>query len=116
MTHELARLTARGAEAEPVDHVVESDLEQPQQVLAGDALLAARHHVVVVELLFEHLVEAPRLLLFAQLQQVLGLLDAPAAVLARRVRAALDRAFVGEAALALEKELHAFAAALLALG
>ena len=113
---ELPRLTARSPETQPVDHVVEPDLEQTQEVLAGDALLTAGHDIVVVELLFEHLVEAPRLLLFAQLQQILGLLDAPAAVLARRVRPTLDRAFVGEAALALEKELHAFAPALLALG
>src|SRR6185312_16082033 len=38
------------------------------------------------------------------------------AVLARRIAAALDRALLGQTALALEKELHAFAAALLALG
>jgi len=37
-------------------------------------------------------------------------------VLARRVAAALDRALLGEAALAFEEELHALAAALLALG
>jgi len=36
-------------------------------------------------------------------------------VLTRRVRAPLDAALVGEAALALQEELHAFAAALLAL-
>jgi hypothetical protein len=65
VAHELASLTARRAEAQPVDHIVEPDLEQPQEVLAGDALLAAGHHVVVMELLFEHLVEASGLLLFA---------------------------------------------------
>src|SRR6185312_9305759 len=54
--------------------------------------------------------------LLAQLEQVLGLLDAAAAVVARRVAAALDRAFLGEAALALEEELHALAAAVAALG
>src|SRR5262249_53016043 len=48
------------------------------------------------------------------LEQVLGLLDAAAAVLPRRVAAALDRALLGQAALALEEELHALAAALLA--
>jgi hypothetical protein len=37
-------------------------------------------------------------------------------VLARRVRAALDRALLGQAALALEEELEAFPAALPALG
>src|SRR4029453_15978737 len=56
------------------------------------------------------------LLLLAQLQQVLGLLDPAAAVLARRIRAALDRALLGQAALTLQEELHALPAALLALG
>jgi hypothetical protein len=36
-------------------------------------------------------------------------------VLARWIAAALDRALLGQAALALEEELHALAAALLAL-
>src|SRR5262249_12474843 len=49
-------------------------------------------------------------------EQVLALLDAAAAVLSRRVAAALDRALLREAALALQEELHALAAALLALG
>jgi len=37
MAHELPRLTPRGAEAQPVDHVVEPGFEQTQEVLAGDA-------------------------------------------------------------------------------
>src|SRR6185503_7424760 len=45
----------------------------------------------------------------------LGLLDATAAVLARRVAATLDRALLGQAALALEEQLDALAAALFAL-
>src|SRR5918911_207064 len=67
--------------------------------------------VVGTELLLEQAVVATRLLLLPQLQQVLALLDAPAAVLARRVRAALDRALLRQAALALEEQLHALAAA-----
>jgi hypothetical protein len=41
---------------------------------------------------------------------------AAAAVVARRIVAALDAAFVGQAALALQEKLLALAAALLALG
>src|SRR5262249_12856232 len=67
------------------------------------------------ELRLEQAVVTPRLLLLAQLQQVLALLDAAAAVLARRIRAALDGALLGQAALALQEELHALPAALLAL-
>src|SRR5262249_20255382 len=61
-------------------------------------------------------VVAARLLLLAQLQQVFALLDPAAAVLARRIGAALDRALLGQAALALQEELHALAAADTALG
>ena len=111
MADELARLRARGGEAEAVDDVVETRLEHPQQLLARDAGAAGRLLVVVAELLLEQAVVAARLLLLAQLQQVLALLDAAAAVLTRRIRAALDRALLGEAALALEEELHALAAA-----
>src|SRR3954447_14483969 len=113
---ELARLAPGGRETETHEHVVEPRLQQPQEVLAGDSGLAARLLVVVGELPLEHAVVAPRLLLLAQLQAVLGLLLAPAAVIAGRVRAPLDAALVREAALALEEELHALAAALLALG
>ena len=113
---ELAGLAPRGGEAEPDQHVVEAGLEQPQQVLAGDAVLPRSLVVVGAELFLQHLVVAARLLLLAQLHPVLGLPHAPAAVLAGRVGAALDAALVGEAALALEEELLALAAALLALG
>src|SRR3954469_1359192 len=113
---ELARLAPGGSEAEAYEHVVEPRLQQPQEVLAGDAGLTARLLVVVGELPLQHAVVAARLLLLAELQAVLGLLLAAAAVIARRVRAPLDAALVREAALALEEELHALAAALLALG
>jgi hypothetical protein len=69
-----------------------------------------------VELLLEHLVVPARLLLLAELQEVLGLLDAAAAVLARGVRAALYGALVREAALSFEEELLGLTTALLALG
>ena len=112
---ELARLTARGREAQPHHDVVETRLEQAQQVLAGDARLPAGLVVVGAELTLEYAVETTRLLLLAQLQAILRLLHAPATVIARRVRATLDAALVGQAALTLEEELHPLAAALLAL-
>src|SRR5580765_6820513 len=113
--HELPGLRARSGEAEAVDDVVETRLEDPQQVLTGDAGTARRLLVIRAELLLEQAVVAARLLLLAQLLQVLALLDAATAVLARRVAATLDRALLGQAALALEEELHPLAAALLAL-
>src|SRR6266545_2234520 len=113
---ELARLRARGGEAEPVDDVVEARLQHPQQLLARDSRSLRRLAVVGAELLLEQAVVAPRLLLLAQLQQILGLLDPAAAVLAGRIAAALDRALLRQAALSLEEQLHALATALLALG
>src|SRR5919204_481882 len=113
---ELAGLAARGGEAEAHEHVVEAALEQREQVLARDALLAGSAVVVTRELLLQDAVVALGLLLLAQLHAVLGLLLASAAVIARRVGATLDAALVGQAALALEEELLPFPAALLALG
>src|SRR4029453_5802863 len=80
----------------------------------GDPGAARRLLVVRAELLLEQAVVAASLLLLAQLQQILALLDAAAAVFARRIAPAFDRAFLGQAALALEEELHPLAAALLA--
>src|ERR1044072_6628777 len=105
---------ARGGRPEPDEDVVEPGLEDREQVLARDPLHAGGLVVVDPKLLLEHAVVAASLLLLAQLDAVLRLLLAPAAVVARRVRAALDAALVREAALALEEELLALAAALLA--
>src|SRR5215207_9385292 len=110
------RIICRAWRREADEHVVEARLEQPQQVLAGHAGLPAGLVVVVAELLLEHAVIPPRLLLLAQLQPVLRLPRPAAAVVARRVVAPLDAALVRQAALALQEELHALAAALLALG
>src|SRR5215207_4942412 len=112
---QLARLAARRGEAEADEHVVEAALEHAQQVLAGDARLTAGLLVVRAELTLEDAVVAARLLLLAQLDAVLALSLTPAAVIAGRIRAALDAALVGEAALALEEELLALPPALLAL-
>jgi hypothetical protein len=90
VVHELARLAAGGREAEPVDDVVEAHLEHPQQVLARDAGLAVRLLVRAAELLLEHAVEPARLLLLAELEQVLALADAPAPVLPGRVRTSVQ--------------------------
>src|SRR5439155_14863798 len=96
--------------------VVEPRFEQPQQAFAGVARSLRGLRVIRAELLLEQAVVAARLLVLAQLQQVLRLLDPAAAVLARRIRPPLDRALLRQAALAFEEELHAFPAALLALG
>src|SRR5215203_2746739 len=115
VTNELAGLRARGGEPEPVDDIVEARLEDSEQVLARDPTDAIRLLVVGAELVLEQAVIAARLLLLAQLEQILALLDPPAAVLPRRIAAALDGALLGQAALALEEQLHPLATTLLAL-
>src|SRR5690348_6414075 len=95
MKHELPGLTARGSESEAHQDVVQAALEQAEQILASHALLAAGLCVIRAELLLQNAVEATGLLLLAQLQPVLGLLGAAAAVIAGRVGTALDAALVG---------------------
>src|SRR5436190_16265987 len=108
---ELARLLARRAQAEPVDDVVHAQLEVAEQVQAGDARLARRLVEIIAELLLEQPVDAPRLLLGAQLQAVVRRLAlAGLAVHARRERPALDGALGRVAALTLEVELGALPA------
>src|SRR6187397_2572679 len=114
--HELSRLCAGAGEAEPVDDVVEARLEHPQEVLAGGPETPRRLLVRRAELLLEKPVVAARLLLLAELEQILALLDAPAAVLSGWIAAALYSALLGEAALALQEELDALTATETALG
>ena len=111
VAHQLAALGPARAPPGAVGDVVEPKLEHPQQVLAGDAVLPVRLHVEVAELLLEHAVDATGLLLLPELEQVLGLTDATAPVLAGRIGPLLDRALHGVALGALEIQLHPLAAA-----
>ena len=92
MRYQLTRHVTALGEAGAVDHVVQPGLEDAQQVLAGLALLAVGLVVVTAELLLQHAVHPAGLLLLAQLEQVLRVLGAAAAVLTRRVGPDLDRA------------------------
>jgi hypothetical protein len=114
--HQLARHVAGLGEAGPVDHVVQPRLEDLEQNLTGLAGLAVGLFVVTAELLLQHAVDAAGLLLLTKLEQVLAVLGAPTAVLARRVRPDLDRALRGFALAALEEQLHLLAPAQAAVG
>src|SRR5437588_4338072 len=111
MADQLAGLLARGAQTEPVDHVVEAHLEVTEQVQAGHAWLPLGRVEVVAELPLEQAVEPPRLLLGAQLEPVVGGLPAAGqAVLPWREGAPVERA-LRVALLALQVELGALPAA-----
>src|SRR2546421_3832014 len=90
MADELPGLIAAGGEVGAIHDVVEPQLEELQQDLAGDARAPVGLLIDVLELFLEESVDPARLLLLAQLQQVLALTDAAAPVLARRVRLWLD--------------------------
>src|SRR5829696_7501667 len=114
--HELPGGVAGRREAGPVDDVVQPRLEDLQQDLTGLAGLAVGLLVVAAELLLQHAVHPAGLLLLAQLQQVLGVLGAAPAVLARRVGPDLDRALGALALAALEEQLHLLPPAAAAVG
>src|SRR5262245_13113987 len=101
---ELAGLVAARREPGAEHGVVDAQLERAHEVLTGDARLTVRLRVERTELLLEQAVDAARLLLLAQLQQVLAVSHATAAVHARRVRTPLDRAAHGLALGALEEQ------------
>src|SRR5215211_4666668 len=116
VAHQLAGHVAGLGEAGPVDHVVQARLQDLEQDLTGLAGLTVGLFVVPAELLLQHAVDAAGLLLLAQLQQVLAVLGAATAVLARRVGPDLDRALRGLALAALEEQLHLLAPAQAAVG
>src|SRR5271156_1608138 len=72
MAHELTRFSARRAEAHAIHDVVETRLEQLQQVFTRVALEAVGFSEITAELALENAVDALHFLLFAQLRAVVG--------------------------------------------
>jgi hypothetical protein len=116
MPDELSGLAAGICETEPVDRVVQSAFEQNKEVCTGDTLAAVSFFEIAFELLFHQAVNSFDFLLFPKLESVIGELAPALAMLPGWVVAALDRAFVRIAAVALKIEFHGFAAAKPALG
>src|SRR6266487_850500 len=115
--HDLARLGAARTEPHAVRNGMQARFQQLQKTLARHAFAARGLCIGLAELALEESVYAAQLLLLPQLLAKIG--HAAAAflsVLPRRIAAALDRALVGEAFLALEEELLPLATALAALG
>src|SRR5690606_1298907 len=113
---QLATLTAADGEAETVDDVVETALDEAEHLFARGTTEMASRRVVGSELTLEQTIDATHLLLLTQTEAVLAELDATLAVLSGRVRTPRHGALLGEAALPLQVELAAFATAELANG
>ena len=112
----LPRLRPRHGKAQSVNHIVQSALENAQEVFARDAGLLDSHFIVFLKLALEQAVKASGLLLLSELHAVFRQLAPALAVLAGRVVPARHRAFFGKAAVALQEELLLFAPAQLANG
>ena len=72
VAHELPGFGARGGKTHAVNDVVQTTLQQLQQILAGGTRLTGRLDVVVAELPLQDAVHTAQLLLLAQLQAVVG--------------------------------------------
>src|SRR6266702_3307300 len=70
VAHELTRFSARRTEAHAIHDVVQTRLEQLQQVFTRVALATVGFSEVTAELALEHAIDALHFLLFAQLRAV----------------------------------------------
>jgi hypothetical protein len=112
---QLSGLTAGSGKTSAIDSIVQTPLEQKQQVLTGDSLHAGSTFEVVAKLPFKNEVNAFYLLLLAQLLAVADKRFATAqgvTVLSGRLGTAfLNRASGFVTTIALQKKLCAFATA-----
>jgi hypothetical protein len=115
MADQLTGLATRSCEAEADDDAVKAALKETKEVFTGYAFLTACLFVVDAELTLKDAVVTTGLLLLTKLHAILALLLAATTVVSRRVGATVNCALRREAALTLEEQLLAFAAALLAL-
>src|SRR5450631_496200 len=116
VTNQLARHVTGGGEACPVHDVVQTGLQDAQQVLAGLAGATVRLLVVTAELLLQDAVDAGGVLLLAHMEPVLAVLGPRTTVHARGIRAKLDRALRGVTLGSLEVQLGLLATAAPAVG
>ncbi len=111
---QLTRFSARRAEAHAIHDVVETRLEQLQQVFTRVALEAVGFSEVTAELALENTVDALHFLLFAQLRAVVGRTGTRGAAMLAGL--AVKLALVSERTTgALQEEVSAFTAGQLGL-
>ena len=111
----LSCLRTGHADTETVYNVVKSALQKYQHIGTGDALLAFSFLIILMELLLLQSVNALRLLLFTKLQSVFCCLLSAVGVYSGDFAAACNRALVGVASIALQKQLAFFPSAVTAI-
>src|SRR5689334_24001087 len=107
MANHLAGLRAALAEAEPVDDVIQSTLEQSHERVARVAFAFYSFGEVLAELAFEDAIVVLDLLLFAQVLPIIGEFTAAGLVHAGWVFTSLDGALGRVAARSLKEQLKA---------
>ena len=111
VAHQLPRLGPRGREPERENDVVQAALELLEEVRARDPLASLGARKGQPELPLEQAVDALDLLFLAELDSVAEQLAAPAPVLSWRIVAPFNGAFVLEAAVPFQEQLHPFSPA-----
>jgi hypothetical protein len=109
--HQLPGFFPGGTEAESIDDVVQTALEQPQQRLSRYTGLPLSAFEDPPELPLLQPIDSPQFLLLSQLQTVFRRAVSPLAVLARGIAAPLNGALLRHATGALEEELLSLAPA-----
>jgi hypothetical protein len=110
--HKLPGLGTGRGETQPIHDVVQTALQKAEEIVAGLSGHAQGLLIRQVELPFHKAVYPFELLLFPELDRVIGhLAGSGLGVLAGRGALAVDRAFIAFAALALEEELFPLGAA-----
>jgi hypothetical protein len=87
----LTGLGPRGSETRTPNNVVETLLQNFKEAVTRDSVPTRCLFVIKLELLLEYAVHGAKLLLLAELYQVVALANATTTVLTRRIGATLDR-------------------------
>jgi hypothetical protein len=99
---QLPRFVAGVGEPQPVNHIVQTTLQEDQEIGARNPLLPLGFGEEVSELVFRQPVHPFYFLLLPELDPVVGKLGPALAVLSRRIASALDPAFFGIAPVSLK--------------
>ena len=108
MPYKLAGIGPGTGKAKPEHSIVQSPLQQDDQVLTRNTLLAISHLEIVPELSLHDAIDPPGFLFFSELYAIVGMLDPPGSMLSGGIGSALDCTFIGITPVSLEEKFGAF--------